>query len=165
MNYIKLIFTIIVLSYNLSSFSQISEIEKILNDKLEKEADFIKKHSKEYYGDQFEIIQGFHIQNDTLSVEIKIKPKEAGSTYFIEKREVSIHDIQSIEKDINILFVTESNAVKITRTDKQKHIETYYSDLFFTCLSAEKSNEYLGDELVEAFKKAGYTVRKGEWWD
>ncbi|WP_290792182.1 hypothetical protein [Flavihumibacter sp. UBA7668] len=42
---------------------------------------------------------------------------------------------------------------------------TQTTDLFFLNLSYVKQNEYLAKELIKAFRKAGYEIQKGSWFD
>ena len=73
--------------------------------------------------------------------------------------------IEKIQKDINILFTTTSNAVLVTAFDEKGEKETYRTDQFFLHLNQEKNNEHFADELVKKFNATGNFVEKGIWAD
>lgn len=168
------------------AFSQTSEIVKILNLELKKEIKAQKEDCWNYIGEKFEVVKNFSIKDSVLiisainyegkevgemqttmkilSIEVK-KKSDYGEDFYTEKQEVDLQKIKALVKDINIIFETEPDAVKITQTKEngEKNIRT--SDMFFLQLSYEKQNEYLADDLVEVFRMAGYTIEKGFWYD
>ncbi len=146
-------------------YAQDVKIIKILNDELKRE---IKNQFKDsnFNGDTITLIKEFSIgQNRILSVEIK-KTNENG--YSLERQEVPLDKIITIGKDINIILETEGKNVK-TRTQRfykneEKQEFSNESDMFFTHLHFS-NNEYVGDDLIKAFSKAGYKIRKDYWYD
>ncbi len=181
------LFTVLLfLLQSFFAFSQTSEIVKILNSELRKEILARKGDRGNYNGEKFEVVKNFSIKDSLLtmtavnsegkevgemqtamkilSIEVK-KKSDYGEDFYTEKQEVDLQKIKAVVKDINIIFETEPNAVKITQTKEngEKNIRT--SDMFFLQLSYGKQNEYLAEDLVEVFRKAGYTIEKGFWYD
>lgn len=147
-------------------FAQEKNIIKILNRELKKEL----KHQvnlPNFNGDTLQIIQEFKIdQNKILSFQIK-KTSPYFSGYQIIKQEVPLNAILKLTKDIQIILMTEDNAV-VTHYDivdgdskQQKTLDRF----FYLYIEDEKQNEVLGDELQQAFEKAGYPVEKDNWYD
>ena len=108
------------------------------------------------------------IQNDTLFYTTKHHfAYEKG--YYLEQQIVALQDITAVTKDIGIFFETAAMKVQVIR---QEYFEVGNSiktsrktDLFRTHFISLRDNEYLADNLVKAFKKAGYTIEKGYWYD
>ena len=108
------------------------------------------------------------IQNDTLFYTTKHHfAYEKG--YYLEQQIVALQDITAVTKDIGIFFETAPEKVFVTQSeyfdDGNYKITTGELDLFRTHFTTLRENEYLADELVKAFKKAGYTIEKGYWYD
>lgn len=147
-----------VLSLVFSSvmIAQENTIVTILNRELKKEVDQL-------------VVQSFAInEKKILSVEIKSRLHD-GDGYQVEKQEVVLSEIKSIGKDVNIIFEAEPEAVITTRSifkgGKNVQTSVLRGKLFFTGLSCEQQNEWLGNELQKAFKKAGYPITKKYWYD
>ena len=108
------------------------------------------------------------IKNDTLFYTTKQKMLyEKG--YYLEQQIVALQDITAVTKDIGIFFETAAMKVQVIR---QEYFEVGNSiktsrktDLFRTHFISLRDNEYLANDLVKAFKKAGYTIEKGYWYD
>jgi hypothetical protein len=108
------------------------------------------------------------IQNDTLFYTTKHHfAYEKG--YYLEQQIVALQDVTAVTKDIGIFFETASDKVQVIR---QEYFEDGNSiktsrktDLFRTYFVSLRENEYLANNLVKAFKKAGYTIEKGYWYD
>lgn len=168
------------------AFSQTSEIVKILNLGLKKETKAQNEDRWNYSGEKFEVEKNFSIKDSTLTVtainyegkevgeiqtrmeilSIEVKKKSYyGEHFYTERREVDLQKIKAVVKDINVIFETEPDAVKITQIYENGEKSERKSDMFFLQLSYEEQNEYLADDLVEAFKKAKYTIEKGFWHD
>lgn len=187
----KLLLTKLLLLQSVFAFSQTKEIAKILNRELQKEIRYQKEDAENYYGDKFEVVKNFSIRDSVitmisqnidsatfdvksetlmqsemkiLSIEIKKKNSYDNSLY-TEKQEVALDNITTIAKDINIIFETKSNTVKITRTEENGEKSVSENELFFLHLSYGKHNEYIADELIKVFKKLGYSIEKGAWYD
>ncbi len=89
--------------------------------------------------------------------------------YYLEQQKVALQDIRAVTKDIGIFFETAPDKVTLIRKE-------YFEDgnsiktsrktyLFRTHFISLRDNEYLADDLVKAFKKAGYKIEKGYWYD
>ena len=148
----------------ISVFSQKEiEIEKLLNKELKKELQF-QNDNPTFEGDSLIIVEPFKVENNILSITIKkISYYEENS--YLEKQEVALDQITSIVKDINVIFETKLNAVKITQTYKNGKITKREDNLFFLQLSAEKNNEALAKRIIKVFNKAGFTIEKEYWFD
>lgn len=166
------------------AYSQNNKLVKLLNKELKRELKRIEKNPE---AEKFEVVQFYQLRDSVvvaeeykedpqatrrilqadlkiLSVEIKKKNESTGKLY-IEKQEVSLGEIQKIQKDINILFTTTSNAVLVTAFDEKGEKETYRTDQFFLHLNQEKNNEDFADELVKKFNATANFVEKGVWAD
>ena len=108
------------------------------------------------------------IQNDTLFYTTKHHfAFEKG--YYLDQQIVALKDVIAVTKDIGIFFETAPDTVQVVR---QEYFEdggyiksSRKVDLFRTHFVSLKDNEYLADELIKAFKKAGYKIEKGPWYD
>jgi hypothetical protein len=147
-----------------SAFSQTSAIVKILNKALVKDIKVQKENPENVSGEKFEAVKSFSIANNILSIEVK-KKSYNGEDLYIQKQAIDLRKTKAIVKDINIILETEPDAVKITETNNKGEKTVRTSDMFFLYLSCEKQNDYLADELINAFKKAGYKIEKGYWYD
>ena len=108
------------------------------------------------------------IQNDTLFYTTKHHfAYEKG--YYLEQQIVALQDITAVTKDIGIFFETSPDKVQFIRKeyfeDSNSIKTSRKTDLFRTHFISLRDNEYLADDLVKAFKKAGYTIEKGYWYD
>ena len=108
------------------------------------------------------------IQNDTLFYTTKHHfAYEKG--YYLEQQIVALQDITAVTKDIGIFFETAPDKVQVIRQEyfeDGNYIKTHRkTDLFRTHFISLRDNEYLADDLVKAFKKAGYKIEKGYWYD
>ena len=118
--------------------------------------------------DSLVVTEPFIIKNDSLYYTTKQKFAYEKGHYF-EQQIVSLQDITAVTKDIGIFFETEPDKVQIIR---QEYFEDGNSiktsrktDLFRTYFVSLRQNDYLADDLIKAFKKAGYTIEKGYWYD
>ncbi len=181
---LRLFFALTFLLQAVLAFGQQPEIIKILKNELQKEVHRQVEDSLNYRGNRFEIVENFSIKDSVLTMPvidvngkvthkvqtdlkiltIKIKTSNDNSHY-VENQEIELKKIIAVIKDINIIFETEPNAVKITRISEDGTITTSYSNLFFLYLSYEKQNEYLADEIVKALKKIDISIKKGGWYD
>lgn len=154
---LKLFITVVLSSvFSATLPAQENTIVKILNRELKKE-------------EGPEVVQPYAIsEKKILSVEIKTRLYD-GDSYQVEKQEVVLSEIKSVGKDINIIFETAPEAVITTRTifkdGKIFQTSVQRGDLFFTGISREQQNEWLGNELLKAFKKSGYPLTKKYWYD
>ncbi len=117
--------------------------------------------------DTLEVIE-LTIKNDTLVYTTKNYFFNVNG-YYLYKQEVALKDITAVTKDIGIFFETASDKVQVIR---QEYFEDGNSiktsrktDLFRTYFVSLRQNDYLADDLIKAFKKAGYTIEKGYWYD
>lgn len=184
-------FAILFLFQSIFCFSQTKEITKILNRELKKEIRFLKEYPDLHYGIKFDSAEDFKIRDSIftavaivanppnyepiedkkvqtemkiLSITVK-KKKLYEDGFYIEKQEVELGKIKAIIKDINIIFETENDDVTVTTTEENGEKSVRKGDMFFLHLSGEQQNEYLADEIIRAFKKAGYEIEKRVWAD
>ena len=162
----NILFVFALLLFQSFIFAQEKELLKILNTELKKE---VKNQfqSSNFNGDTISIIKPFTInEQKILSFEIqKTSPYLSGIQ--IIRQEVPLNKIVKIGKDINVIFVTEGDAVISTSKiiGKDATAEKVAGYLFFLFLSNEKHNEHLGISIQKAFEKAGYSVTKDFWYD
>lgn len=159
----KSIATILFFLNSVFAFSQTTKIIKILNKEIGKEIT-AQKDTVNYFGEKFDVIKNFSLENNVLSITLKRK-SYYGEDFYNEIRQVELCKIKRIVKDINIIFETEPNAVKITQINAHGEKSEKTTDMFFLQMSSEKQNEYVADDLLVAFRKAGYTIEKGFWYD
>jgi len=118
--------------------------------------------------DSLVVTEPFIIKNDSLYYTTKQKFAYEKGHYF-EQQIVALKDITAVTKDVGIFFETQPNKVIFIQKeyyDHGKYIKTNTTkDLFRTHFVSLQQNEYLADDLVKAFKKAGYTIEKGYWYD
>lgn len=162
-----------------SIFAQTTTITQLLQKTLQKENEVRQMVHTEVdsLGSEIGYIQQ---DNDTLEVfELTIKNDTLVYTtknyfsnvngYYLYKQEVALKDITAVTKDIGIFFESAPEKVFVTQSeyfdDGNYKITTGELDLFRTHFTTLRENEYLADELVKAFKKAGYTIEKGYWYD
>lgn len=167
-------------------FSQSSNIITILNRELEKEIRYQKENAANYYGEKYKVVKKFEIKDSItiattkdnsvtdepekgklikiLSLEIR-KENLYKHGFYTEKREVDLSKIRTITKDINIIFETEPDAVKITRIEENGRKTTHTKSMFFLQLCYEKHKEYLAEELIAAFEKTNHKIKRGSWHD
>ena len=108
------------------------------------------------------------IQNDTLFYTTKHHfAYEKG--YYLEQQIVALQDVIAVTKDIGIFFETAPDKVTLIRKeyfdDGNFLKSSTTNDLFRTHFISLRQNEYLADQLVKAFQKAGYKIEKGYWYD
>ncbi|MFY8069226.1 MAG: hypothetical protein ACOVMG_03935 [Flavobacterium sp.] len=117
--------------------------------------------------DTLEVIE-LTIKNDILVYTTKNYFTNVNG-YYLYKQEVALKDITAVTKDIGIFFESAPEKVFVTQSeyfdDGNYKITKGELDLFRTHFTTLRENEYLGDELVKAFKKAGYKIEKGYWYD
>ena len=140
-----------------------NQIEALLNKELTKELK-LQRHDSYYEADTLLIIQPYKIENNILSLTIQ-KKSNTDKTYISYRQEVALDKIMTVIKDINVVFETEKDAVKIYDINSDGEVSYSTYDLFFLQLSAEKNNEILADNLVKMFKKNGFTIEKRVWYD
>lgn len=151
----KLIILFLLVAGNVFSQNH-NAIEKLLNKELIKEFKF-RINNSYYEGDTLIIVEPFKIENKVLSITVK-KKSYSDNALFIEKQEIALDKVISIIKDINVIFETESDAVKITQTKLNGDTIETTSHLFFLHLSAVKNNESLAQDIVKSYKKEGYPI-------
>lgn len=158
---------ILILFLLISSFcfSQEKEIVKILNEELKNE---LKNQFTypQFDGDTVTLTKGYSIdKNKILSVEIR---KQNGFRTYTERQEVHLSKISSIGKDINIVMNSDGGDVMIKSKsideNNNQQTRSTNSETFFTHLHFN-NNEHIGNDLVKAFAKAGFTIKKVYWYD
>lgn len=162
-----------------SIFAQTTTITQLLQKTLQQENEARQMVHKEVdsVGNEIGYIQQdidslevaeLAIQNDTLFYTTKHHfAYEKG--YYLEQQIVALQDITAVTKDIGIFFETAPDKVQVIRQEyfeDGNYIKTHRkTDLFRTHFISLRDNEYLADDLVKAFKKAGYKIEKGYWYD
>ena len=162
-----------------SIFAQTTTITQLLQKTLQKENEARQMVNTEVdsVGNEIGYIQQdidslevaeLAIQNDTLFYTTKHHfAYEKG--YYLEQQIVALQDITAVTKDIGIFFETAPDKVQVIRQEHFEdgnYIKTHRkTDLFRTHFISLRDNEYLADDLVKAFKKAGYKIEKGYWYD
>jgi len=177
----KLIFQILVLLlYSTTALAQTTTITQILQKTLQQENEARKMVYTEVDTlgnevglqqmeiDTLEVTESFVIKNDTLYYTTKHHfAFENG--YYLYQQVVALKDIVAVTKDIGIFFETAPDKVTLIRKeyyDDGNYIKTSTTkDLFRTHFVTLRENEYLADELIKVFKKAGYKIEKGFWFD
>lgn len=108
------------------------------------------------------------VKNDTLYYTTKQKMLYQEG-YYLEQQVVALKDITAVSKDIGLFLETAYDKLKIisnqyySNGEVQKTIR--YNNLFRTYFVSLRDIEYLAYDLIKAFKKAGYTIEKGSWYD
>ena len=118
--------------------------------------------------DSLEVTEPFVIKKDTLYYTTKHHfAYEKG--YYLDQQIVALKDIVAVTKDIGIFFETALDKVILIRKeyfDDGNYLKSSTTnDLFRTHFVSLRQNEYLADQLVKAFQKAGYKMEKGYWYD
>ena len=94
----------------------------------------------------------------------------------IPKPLIPIDGVPVLEREIISLHNQGFDDIIITISHMGDKIKEYFedgnsiktsrkTDLFRTHFISLRDNEYLADNLVKAFKKAGYKIEKGYWYD
>lgn len=145
--------------------AQEKQITKLLNEQLRNEI-------KEFpgIGDSLTLIKPFEIdENKILSFQVLKYNFETEETEIISQ-EVALDKITGFVKDINVIFETDKEAVKVTSVKTNSSgleisNDTYNYHLFFTEINRESENEYFRDRILKAFSKAGYKINSEFWAD
>ena len=163
-----------------SIFAQTTTITQLLQKTLQKE----NKARKMVYteidslgneiglnkqdSDSLVATEPFIIKKDSLFYTIK-KEFSMEKGYYLEQQIVALQDIRAVTKDIGIFFETAPDKVTLIRKeyfeDGNSIKTSRKTDLFRTHFISLRDNEYLANDLVKAFKKAGYKIEKGYWYD
>lgn len=148
-----------------TTLQQENEVRKIIQvevDSLGNEIGLIKQDL-----DQLEVTE-LVIKNDTLYYTTKQKMLYQEG-YYLEQQIVALKDITAVSKDIGIFFETAYDRLKIISNNYYSNGEVEktirYNNLFRTYFVSLRDVEYLAYDLIKAFKKAGYTIEKGSWYD
>lgn len=148
-----------------TTLQQENEVRKIIQvevDSLGNEIGLIKQDL-----DQLEVTE-LVIKNDTLYYTTKQKMLYQEG-YYLEQQMVALKDITAVSKDIGIFFETAYDKLKIISNNYYSNGEVEktirYNNLFRTYFVSLRDVEYLAYDLIKAFKKAGYTIEKGSWYD
>ncbi|WP_299177053.1 hypothetical protein [uncultured Chryseobacterium sp.] len=163
-----LLFFLSLLTINL--YAQEKKTLEFLNRELRWELKNQFKNSDriERY-DTLKVTEPFAIKNGVLSISVQRKKNEYSEnddryveTTVVQKQEVPLNKIVKLIKDINVIFITEPNAVKVYENGK----EAYADHLFFLQLCcSERYDEVWAEELLDLLKKAGYNIELENWYD
>lgn len=80
---------------------------------------------------------------------------------------MNLSKIKQIDKDYNVVFVTENDVEEITlqfRNGTQREL-TQNTHLFHTEINRETKNTKFRDKIIKAFKKSGFIISSEYWWD
>ena len=173
---ILILFTIIRFT---TSFAQTTKITQLLQVTLQQENKVRKMIQVEIDSlgneiglmkqdlDSLEVTE-LVVKNDTLYYTTKQKMLYQEG-YYLEQQIVALKDITAVSKDIGIFLETAYDKLKVisnqyySNGEVQKTIR--YNNLFRTYFVSLRDIEYLAYDLIKAFKKAGYTIEKGSWYD
>jgi hypothetical protein len=176
----KYILILLAIYSSNSIFAQTTTITQLLQKTLQKE----NKARKMVYteidslgneiglnkqdSDSLVATEPFIIKKDSLFYTIK-KEFSMEKGYYLEQQIVALQDIRAVTKDIGIFFETAPDKVQFIRKeyfeDGNSIKTSRKTDLFRTHFISLRDNEYLANDLVKAFKKAGYKIEKGYWYD
>jgi Fe-S oxidoreductase len=166
----KFLFFFITL-FTLNLQAQEKELVNFLNKELRWEVknQFKNQDRIERY-DTLVVVEPFQIKNGVLSITVKHKrvffsekDDKYVESYFNEKQEVDLNKITKLTKDINVIFVTQPDAVKISENGIENRI---YSLFFLQLCCSEKYNEIWARKLIALFEKAGYdSIEMENWYD
>ena len=155
---------LILIAFSLQAFSQEKEMVKLLNKALSEDVKLDTEYDR--FHESLKIISPYKLTDGVLSVELEVKGND---WHYTEKREVPLSKIRSVNKDVNLTFDTEANAVKVTEKplgkETGKETENRTESIFFTGILNAKNNKYLGYDLQNVFAKAGYKIELGYWYD
>ena len=163
-----------------SIFAQTTTITQLLQKTLQKE----NKARKMVYteidslgneiglnkqdSDSLVATEPFIIKKDSLFYTIK-KEFSMEKGYYLDQQIVALKDVIAVTKDIGIFFETAPDKVQFIRKeyfeDGNSIKTSRKTDLFRTHFISLRDNEYLANDLLKAFKKAGYKIEKGYWYD
>ena len=163
-----------------SIFAQTTTITQLLQKTLQKE----NKARKMVYteidslgneiglnkqdSDSLVATEPFIIKKDSLFYTIK-KEFSMEKGYYLDQQIVALKDVIAVTKDIGIFFETAPDKVTLIRKeyfeDGNSIKTSRKTDLFRTHFISLRDNEYLANDLLKAFKKAGYKIEKGYWYD
>ncbi|PZR25507.1 MAG: hypothetical protein DI535_17615 [Citrobacter freundii] len=146
------------------AFGQPKKIVRILNSQQDKEIRLRQKDSSGSCGEKYEVVKKFTIEGNILSFEVKVSSIDTADHYFV-KQEVDLGKIKAVVKDINVLFETEDGAAVSTTVSSTGEKSINRGNQFFLYLSCEKQNDYLGEQIVKAFKNGGWNIEKNIWAD
>ncbi len=159
----KRILSVILFSYFIFSNAQEEKIVELLNLQIQKEEklydEFDKKMPK--------LIQLFEIEDGVLSFEFLYdEPDQVVSM----RREVVLDKIKNINKSGEVVFLTKETATKQIANMKSKinkDQSQYFilNSMFLTEIRKETDNKDFRDELLKAFRNAGYDVSSEFWMD
>lgn len=166
MKTLKTLILVLIISGTTTAFCQTSKLNQLLQETLQQE--FKIRKIEHTVSDSIKIKQTLVVEKDTLYCIIKSDFifKKSNNT---EQQKVALKDITMVIKDVGIFFVTQPDKVIRTSTKntheepQTKEVET--SNLFRTHIVSLLENENLADELVKAFKVAGFSIKKGDWYD
>ncbi len=161
---------LLLLFFTLSLQAQEKELVNFLNKELRWEVkNQFKNHDRIERYDTLFVTEAFHIKNGMLSITVKHKKvlfsekdRKYVESYFNEKQEVDLNKITKLSKDINVIFVTQPDAVKIYENGIENRT---YSLFFLQLCCSERYNEIWGRKLIALLKKAGYSIELDNWYD
>lgn len=94
-----------------------------------------------------------------LSIEVK-KKSDYGEDFYTEKQEVDLQKIKAVVKDINIIFETEPDAVKITQTKENGEKKHKNKRHVFPATVLRKTKRIFSRRFGRSFPKGWIYNRK-----
>lgn len=165
----RLVIGTIIIVFNSMSYGQKIKIEEILNSALYTENKLQHLNPTNNY--KLNWHQGYKIKDSLLYIhftKIDIHTNCNCTVY----RTVNINKIKAFAKDVNVVFLTQPNAVKEVLTYNKcaadtatPRSETHYRNLFFTELKTARNNSDLAIRLQQAFADNGLQIELPYWHD
>lgn len=182
MKNIKSFLLLLMLFFINVSFSQTQEIVKILNRELKiqvaKEPLKIMNTDSsgvEYVShiitDTMQIVKPFVLKNNLLSFTVERTLKSHNPQYYgriIITQEVALDKITGISQDLGVFLDTEPDSVTFSATlyHEDGKVESYeIKQGFMRTYLFSPTSKNLSEDLIKAFKKAGFTIQKGVWYN
>lgn len=155
---------IFLFGFNFTVFAQTSQIANLLNEQFQKE---YNKYLDEYDREMFQIVKPFEIDSDN-NLTFTFISKSSDEDYDQITRKVNLSKIKQIDKDYNVVFVTDNDDVEeitIQFRNGTKRELTQKMHIFQTEINREPKNSKFRDKIIKSFKKSGFIISSEYWWD
>ena len=182
MKIIKKILLLLAIFFANYGFSQTQEIVKILNRelKIQVEKEPLKIMNTDSSGvpyvsyiiaDTMRIVKPFALKNNVLSFTVERTLKSHNPQYYgriIITQEVALDKITGISQDLVVFLDTEPESVTFSATmyHEDGKVESYeIKQGYMRTYLFSPTSKNLPEDLIKAFKKAGFTIQKGIWYN
>lgn len=154
--------------FSLPVFSQTQKLTDYLNRELTREIRGQFK-SPRFDGDTIELVQPFRLEKgDTLRFTIRLRKGDGSGTEEMTQK-VRIQDVNSVDKDINVLLRTAQPTVQVysrTVSDEGTITESQsQTDMFFLFRYTPNNNESMAAAIRTYFAGAGINIGTEFWAD